>query len=556
MDRTFAWVVLLGVALFSSGCVTVTKETTATMSDGFLCQMLGPMWVGTQDEHLAIRNELNRRGVICDYGRIVGYREAAPIPVLPQSTQPPPTSEPGANQYAGVIAASDEVQPIKFSTGSGFFVSEDGYFVTNYHVIEDAESVILMDVHFKKHEAEIVRVDKANDIAVLKAKGKFKAIPIVSSRVARRGMEVVTVGYPHTDIQGIEPKVSQGIINSLSGLANDARTFQISVPLQSGNSGGPLVTMDGNVIGVVAMKLSALVVYKETGDLPQNVNYAIKSNYVLEVLLNIPGLEQKLLPPSNRPYKSVADLTNAIEEATALVIATVKNKGAEPARAVSSEPAVGPAKLGAQTESDVLRALREGHYTVDGGNIRAPDIAENGAVVPAEVNVTSPLSDNECIYLFVDEAFLSHKACVKGSVRLSNLSIRVKMPRTGNLRVAVVQNDGRIRSFAKSVRVIVGSTPEAGTDGSNTLNAKMIAKAGGGYGHIKMLINSPMTTDDYLQRVIFLFGVGNVVEVETTPWASRNPFVGISVLPPPGISGFDSELVSNRGQSVSMRGAF
>lgn len=213
-------------------------------------------------------------------------------------------------------------EPSEYSTGSGFFVTPDGYFVTNYHVIAGAVTIALFDVNSKMHMATVVRVDRANDIAVLKAEGKFKAIPVVTSRTAKRGQSVITVGYPHANIQGLEPKVTGGIINSLTGLNNDARTFQISVPLQSGNSGGPLVTLDGNVIGVVAMKLSALAVLEETGDLPQNVNYAVKSNYLTEVLIGIPGVERKLLHPSNRAYKDVAELTAVVEDATALVVST------------------------------------------------------------------------------------------------------------------------------------------------------------------------------------------------------------------------------------------
>lgn len=230
------------------------------------------------------------------------------------SVQPPQSSVDPLNTPPAAPNSTD------FSTGSGFFVTPDGYFVTNYHVIAGAETIALFDVNSKMHMAKVVRVDTANDIAVLKAEGKFKAIPVASSRIAKRGQSVITVGYPHTNIQGLEPKVTGGIINSLTGINNDARTFQISVPLQSGNSGGPLVTLDGNVIGVVAMKLSALAVLEETGDLPQNVNYAVKSNYLIEVLIAIPGVERKLLPLSIRPFKDVAELTAVVEEATALVV--------------------------------------------------------------------------------------------------------------------------------------------------------------------------------------------------------------------------------------------
>lgn len=248
----------------------------------------------------------NRWGLVCPAG--VTNSQPSPPPVAQPNTPPAEPTSPG------------------FSTGSGFFVTPDGYFVTNYHVIAGAEAIALFDVNSKMHMARVVRVDKANDIAVLKAEGKFKAIPVIASRTAKRGQPVITVGYPYADIQGLEPKVTSGIINSLTGLSNDARTFQISVPLQSGNSGGPLVTLDGNVIGIVAMKLSALAMLEETGDLPQNVNYAVKSNYLTEVLLGIPGVERKLLPPSVRPYKDVSALTAAIETATALVVSTVNAK--------------------------------------------------------------------------------------------------------------------------------------------------------------------------------------------------------------------------------------
>lgn len=243
-------------------------------------------------------------------------------PARVASAAPATRSGPEQNKATAPPKSNESLEPkYSFSSGSGFFVTEDGYFVTNYHVVEGAEAIVLSDINAKQYDAVVVRVDKANDIAVLKTEGKFKAIPIASSRTVKRGQDVVTVGYPHVDIQGVEPKVTGGIINSLSGLGNDARTFQVSVPLQSGNSGGPLVTMEGNVVGVVTMKLSALVMLKETGDLPQNVNYAIKSNYLTEVLLGIPGVERKLIAPSSKAFKSVAELTSAIESATALVVA-------------------------------------------------------------------------------------------------------------------------------------------------------------------------------------------------------------------------------------------
>jgi len=206
------------------------------------------------------------------------------------------------------------------SIGSGFFVTSDGYFVTNYHVIKNSKSITLRTTDGKTIEAQISRSDVTNDLVLLKAEGMFAALPVTSSRTAKKGQAVATFGYPHADIQGIEAKVTEGIVSSISGISGDPRTFQISVPIQSGNSGGPLVTKEGNVIGIIVSKLSAAFMLKQTGDVTQNVNYAIKSNYLLE-LLDAANLERKLLPVSKKSYRSLEDITAIVEKATALVVA-------------------------------------------------------------------------------------------------------------------------------------------------------------------------------------------------------------------------------------------
>ncbi|MBI3902984.1 MAG: SUMF1/EgtB/PvdO family nonheme iron enzyme [Nitrosomonadales bacterium] len=215
-------------------------------------------------------------------------------------------------------AYADDDDGKSISTGSGFFVTHDGYFVTNYHVVKNAKSFFLVTVDGRKLEAKMVRSDATNDLALLKVDGKYSALPIASSRAVRRGQSVATIGYPHMDIQGIEPKVTEGIVSSLAGISDDPRLFQISVPVQAGNSGGPLFTKEGNVIGIVASKLSVAVILKQTGDVTQNVNYAIKSDYLLALL--DARTEDKLLPV-RRGSKSLEDITAIVEKATALVVA-------------------------------------------------------------------------------------------------------------------------------------------------------------------------------------------------------------------------------------------
>lgn len=113
--------------------------------------------------------------------------------------------------------------------------------------------------------------------------GDSPALPMASSQ-PRVGQAVFTVGYPHPDIMGAEPKLTEGIINATTGFAGDPQLLQVSVGMQAGNSGGPLLNMQGEVVGVVCAKLDALVVWALSGDLPQNVGYAIKVGYVRTLL--------------------------------------------------------------------------------------------------------------------------------------------------------------------------------------------------------------------------------------------------------------------------------
>src|SRR5664279_6545859 len=99
-------------------------------------------------------------------------------------------------------------------------------------------------------------------------------MPVAPSRTAHLGGTVATVGFPNIGLQGFAPKFARGEIASLSGIQDDARYFQISVPVQPGNSGGALVDEHGNVVGVVSAKLDTAVALATSGALPENVNYA------------------------------------------------------------------------------------------------------------------------------------------------------------------------------------------------------------------------------------------------------------------------------------------
>jgi uncharacterized protein len=182
------------------------------------------------------------------------------------------------------------------ASGTAFFISDDGYLLTAFHVVENANRIIVK-TKTATVTASLVKADKANDIALLKVVGSFHALPLAKNHDWTQGQSVFTIGFPNIELQGAEPKLTRGEINSLSGIQDDPREFQISVSVQPGNSGGPLINLFGNVIGIVTARLSDKATFEASGALPQNVNYATKISYAVPLLESISDLAGKLKPP-------------------------------------------------------------------------------------------------------------------------------------------------------------------------------------------------------------------------------------------------------------------
>lgn len=196
------------------------------------------------------------------------------------------------------VASSKESvsrEPETKGFGSGFIISKDGYILTCYHVVGNAQ-IIKVKIGENLHPAKLMYKDPNNDLALLKISGTFPAMTFSSDRTAKMGQEVFTIGYPNPVLQGVNEKLTNGSINSLTGFQDDIRLYQISVPVQPGNSGGPLLDMNGNVIGIVVAMLDASTAFKVSGSLPQNVNYAIKSTYAQALLDTLPEVSGNLMP--------------------------------------------------------------------------------------------------------------------------------------------------------------------------------------------------------------------------------------------------------------------
>ena len=204
------------------------------------------------------------------------------------------------------------------ASGSGFFITDDGYLITNEHVVKDAAQVRLV-TSAGLISAKVVKVDAANDLALLKADGRFAALPIAASRAMRLGGTVATVGFPNIGLQGFAPKLAKGEIASLSGAGDDARYFQISVPVQPGNSGGALVDERGTVVGVVSAKLNAAAALASSGSLPENVNYAVKSSYLLSFLEVFADGQLKLKEANGKDIK-FEEVVEKAKQAAVLVL--------------------------------------------------------------------------------------------------------------------------------------------------------------------------------------------------------------------------------------------
>ncbi len=172
-------------------------------------------------------------------------------------------------------------------TGTGFVVSASGHVVTNQHVIDGCVGDIKANLSGEPQVIlRVVSSDETNDLALLQAATPFKEVANIREKPVHPGDNVVAIGFPLHGLLTSDFTVTTGIVSSLSGIMNDTRYLQISAAVQQGNSGGPLLDGAGEVIGVVAAKLNALKVAKATGDLPENINFAIKTGALRDFLDN------------------------------------------------------------------------------------------------------------------------------------------------------------------------------------------------------------------------------------------------------------------------------
>jgi serine protease Do len=209
----------------------------------------------------------------------------------------------------GETAAAKLEEPPSSGTGTGFKVSNEGHVLTNYHVAGRCKKILLLKPGEIPIAAELVSSDETNDLALVKAQHFLggSVVNFSSGALPRAGSDVAVYGFPLAGTLSTSGNIVTGNITALSGIGNDSRLFQISAPVQPGNSGGPVLDTHGSVIAVVVSKLNVLEMAKITGDIPQNVNFAIKANVATNFLEGIGINFQKTDPIEVLDTPTIAD---------------------------------------------------------------------------------------------------------------------------------------------------------------------------------------------------------------------------------------------------------
>ncbi len=187
--------------------------------------------------------------------RILGYKsDESTIRVPPQGTQ---------------------------KTGTGFAISPNGHIVTAFHIVQGASKIEVQFKEGKRVSATLLRHSRSNDVAILKIEDSTPSfLTLGNIKNVKQGEKVFTMGYPVAGLLGEQAKYSEGTISSLTGIGGEGSLLQITVPVQPGSSGGPLVNENGEVVGVITSSAAVTTFFAVTGTLPQNINWAIKVSYI------------------------------------------------------------------------------------------------------------------------------------------------------------------------------------------------------------------------------------------------------------------------------------
>ncbi len=226
---------------------------------------------------------------------------------------------PGARPGGAYAPAPAPAPYVQRSTGTGFIVAH-GAVVTNRHVVENCGRIFVRAADGREVAiSRPTRTDAERDLALLAVPGDFGPPLSFRSGPVRRGEGVVTYGFPLAGLLSSGPTLTTGEVSALSGIGDNAAQIQISAPVQPGSSGGPLLDRQGQVVGMVVAKLNAARVAARLGDIPQNVNFAVRHEEVLD-FLRASGIRPLIGPPGGvRGERNAAEVGEIAHPSTVFI---------------------------------------------------------------------------------------------------------------------------------------------------------------------------------------------------------------------------------------------
>jgi TPR repeat protein len=188
----------------------------------------------------------------------------------------------GGNTKAGTSPSSGNLS--KKSTGTIFIVSKTGHAITNQHVAGGCTEIRIQG---RDGVAKLITEDANNDLALVQIQGNASDTAIIASEPSkvRQGEDIVAFGFPLNSVLSSGGNLTPGIVSAMTGFGNNTNQIQITAPIQPGSSGSPVLNKKGEVVGVVSTKLSDTKMANATGQIGQNVNFAV-SGLTLKTFLD------------------------------------------------------------------------------------------------------------------------------------------------------------------------------------------------------------------------------------------------------------------------------
>ena len=255
---------------------------------------------------------------------LANYKE---LYLLPPDTDPRnvmPRLATAFEQMGYKVTVYPPGKSIEGAQGTGFLIGDEGFILTCAHVLGE-EKTATVTLNGTRYFADVVKADKDADLALLKTRDKPNpAVAALSFRSVNKnyhmGEDVFTIGYPLSSLLGNSARMTKGLLSATTGLRDDPKQVQVSAEIQPGNSGGPLLDKDGQIIGVIQQTINPFAVAQATGGaLPQNINFSIKHSTVLDFVKSA----------SEPAYKAVRfDKADGLEKASpavAKIIAGISN---------------------------------------------------------------------------------------------------------------------------------------------------------------------------------------------------------------------------------------